>query len=86
MSPESAANSLPLNDPATIALFPSRPSRITLYRWRTQGVRGRVLRTFPCGGTVWVSREAIADFLAPDTPAPDRKKRRGRHRRPTCAR
>ena len=43
-------------------LLPDRPSTATLWRWRTEGVRGRRLESVVIGGKVYVSREAIARF------------------------
>ena len=55
-------------------LIPGRPSRCTLFRWAFKGVRGVKLETLVCGHKRFVSKEAIARFVAaqntPETPAP----------------
>ena len=55
-------------------LIPGRPSRCTLFRWAFKGIRGVKLETLVCGHKRFVSKEAIARFVAaqnaPETPAP----------------
>jgi hypothetical protein len=56
--------------PEAPAAFPGRkPCLQTLHRWRTIGVRGRVLETILIGGSRYTSREAIRRFCseAPST-------------------
>lgn len=45
-------------------LIPGRPSRCTLFRWAFKGVRGAKLETLVCGHKRFVSKEAIARFIA----------------------
>lgn len=52
---------VPVHDAAK--LFPTRPSRNTLRRWRTKGVRGVCLETCFIGGIRCTSKEAVARFL-----------------------
>jgi len=60
---------------ASSALFPTKPSRCTLYRWSLKGIRGVRLETLACGGKRYTSHEAIDRFIAaqnsddPTTPA-----------------
>ncbi len=42
----------------------SKIATSTLWRWSRRGSRGVVLRTVRIGGNVYVSREAIMDFIA----------------------
>jgi hypothetical protein len=49
-----AGNALPM---------PTKPSRPTLWRWKTRGVRGRVLETIRVGGRIYTSIEALERFL-----------------------
>lgn len=56
-------------------LLPGRPSIPTLWRWRSRGVRGRVLESVVIGGRVYTSREALRRFTLngseePGTPRP----------------
>ena len=48
--------------PEAAALLPGRPSITTLWRWRTKGVRGRVLESVNIGGKVYTSEEALQRF------------------------
>lgn len=47
------------------------PSLATLHRWRTRGVRGHRLETFLLGGRRYVTRAAIAKFIAACTSGAD---------------
>jgi hypothetical protein len=42
----------------------SKVATSTLWRWSRRGSRGVVLRTIRVGGNVYVSREALTDFIA----------------------
>lgn len=42
----------------------SKVATSTLWRWSRRGSRGVVLRTVRVGGNVYVSREALMDFIA----------------------
>ena len=53
---------LPLE--ASSALFPTKPSRCTLYRWSLKGIHGVRLETLACGGKRYTSHEAIDRFIA----------------------
>jgi hypothetical protein len=69
-------------------LFPHRPSRCTLWRWMTEGVRGIRLASVVAGGRRLTSREAVADFVAKTTAAVDGKpppQTRTVHQRQSCA-
>jgi hypothetical protein len=43
-------------------LLPGRPSAATLWRYRTKGIRGRVLASVAIGGKIFTSAEAVARF------------------------
>lgn len=64
-------------------LIPGNPSRCTLYRWALRGCRGTKLETLLVGSKRFVSREAIARFIAaqnadaaPTAPAVNPKQRK----------
>ncbi len=71
-------------------LFPRRRgnakvSMSTLWRWYTRGSRGVRLQVHRVGGQVYVTREAVRDFIAarsssadraPQAPAPSTRSRR----------
>ncbi len=42
----------------------SKVETSTLWRWSRRGSRGVVLRTIRVGGNVYVSREALMDFIS----------------------
>ena len=46
------------------AFCPGHPAVATLWRWRNRGVRGVRLETFPVGGRVYTTREALLRFLS----------------------
>jgi hypothetical protein len=58
-----------------------RPSRTTLFRWRTRGSRGRKLATYRVGGRRVTTVEALIEFFSdeevtisqPDSFSDDRK-------------
>ena len=43
-----------------------RPTRSTVFRWRTRGCRGRKLSTFRVGGRVCTTEEALLEFFKDD--------------------
>ena len=47
-------------------LLPGRPSVVTLWRWRSKGVKGRKLETVAIGGRTYTSREALERFARHD--------------------
>jgi hypothetical protein len=53
-------------DPLTLAeaarLLPKRPNPATLWRWRTKGVRGVLLKTSMIGGRRYVTPAALRQF------------------------
>lgn len=62
-----------------------RPHIRTVYRWAETGVRGRILRTCPLGGTLATRREWLDEFFAErsaGTTAPTRTSTPGRTTRP----
>ena len=44
--------------------FPGKPAVSTLWRWSTQGLNGVVLKTVRSGKRIFVSHDAIEEFLS----------------------
>ena len=45
-----------------------KPTRSTVFRWRTKGARGRRLKTFPAGGRIGTTVEWLEDFFSGEEP------------------
>jgi Protein of unknown function (DUF1580) len=58
----SGKNSKPLTLAQAARLLPNRPNPVTLWRWRTKGIRGVRLRTELIGGRRFTRREWLDDF------------------------
>jgi Protein of unknown function (DUF1580) len=86
MLPVSTGGNIPI-DPTTEKLIPTNKARRlpwmrgrdgrdvsieTMNRWRLRGLRGVVLESLRCGGTIYTSEEATLRFLerlnAPESP------------------
>lgn len=56
----------------SVNLFPSGPTRLTIYRWAREGFRGIRLQTVAVGQTLFTSEEAVREFITETTAARER--------------
>jgi hypothetical protein len=64
MVPTLPAESELLTLPEAARSLPGKPHPCTLWRWRSKGIRGVRLRSTVIGGRCYVTRQALAEFVA----------------------
>lgn len=76
---QSAALPIPFTDlPNRVeTLTGLRPTKMTLYRWRTVGARGQVLQSSLIAGRRFTTNDDLQAFLFPTAKPANRSRRRG---------